>query len=113
MDELNKILRNIDDPNKLKEYKAQHKKNIQNIKSNIEEIKTQSKKDLDDMKKKGRIDVQSKKVEEKEIKKALKDYLQNMDNDTDTEEEKQHIIALLTGKKRNQEEKEDIDEDNN
>lgn len=25
-----------------------------------------------------------------------------MDNDMDTEEEKQHIIALLSGKKRNQ-----------
>ncbi|MDE6565749.1 MAG: glycoside hydrolase family 3 C-terminal domain-containing protein, partial [Clostridia bacterium] len=80
MDELNKILRNIDDPTKLKEYKAQQKKNIQNIKSNIEEIKVQSQKDLEDMKKKGKIEVQSKRTEEKEIKKALKEYLQNMDN---------------------------------
>ncbi len=101
MDELNKILRDIDDPAKLKEYKTQHKKNIQNIKTNIENIKAQSKIDLDTMKKKGRIELQSKRTEEKEIKKALKDYLQNMDNNTDTEEEKQHIIALLTGKKRN------------
>ena len=109
MDELNKILKNIDDPTKLKEYKAQQKKNIQNIKSNIEEIKVQSQKDLEDMRKKGRIEVQSKRTEEKEIKKALKDYLQNMDNNTDTEEEKQHIIALLTAKKRNQ----DSDASNN
>ena len=109
MDELNKILRNIDDPTKLKEYKAQQKKNIQNIKSNIEEIKVQSQKDLEDMRKKGKIEVQSKRTEEKEIKKALKDYLQNMDNNTDTEEEKQHIIALLTAKKRNQ----DSDASNN
>ena len=85
------------------------KKNIQNIKSNIEEIKVQSQKDLEDMRKKGRIEVQSKRTEEKEIKKALKDYLQNMDNNTDTEEEKQHIIALLTAKKRNQ----DSDASNN
>ncbi len=102
MDELNKILRNIDDPTKLKEYKEQHKKSIKDAKTNIENIKAQSIKDLDDMKKQGRIDVQSKRTEEKEIKKALKDYLQNMDNDMDTEEEKQHIIALLSGKKRNQ-----------
>ncbi len=108
MDELNRILKDIDDPAKLKEYKTQHKKNIQNIKTNIEEIKVQSRKDLDDMKKKGKIDLQEKRSEEKEIKKALKDYLTNMDNEMDTEEEKQHIIALLLGnKKHTSEESED------
>ncbi len=108
MDELNRILKDIDDPAKLKEYKTQHKKNIQNIKTNIEEIKVQSRKDLDDMKKKGKIDLQEKRTEEKEIKKALKDYLTNMDNEMDTEEEKQHIIALLLGnKKHTSEESED------
>ena len=109
MEELNKILKDIDDPAKLKEYKAQNKKNIQNIKSNIEEIKAQSRKDMEDMRKKGKINVQSKREEEKEIKKALKDYLTNMDNDTDTEEDKQRIIALLSGKKHSDN---DSDSDN-
>lgn len=98
-EELNKLKKNIDNPEKVQEYIQLHEKKISVIKSQIEDIKEQSKKDLDDVKRQGKIDLTSKKNEEKEIKKAMQEYI---DSDNDTEGQKTRIINMLLASKKNE-----------
>lgn len=99
MNELNKLTKDIDDTSKIKEYLRLHEKTIEDIEQNINEIKSQSKKDLEDLESNSRQRIECKKKEEIEIKKAMKDYLQSIDSeDSNSEEQKQHLISILSRK---------------
>lgn len=92
MDTIKKFAKDEETANK---YLTQHKQYIEAYEKKLSEHKAQNKEVLLDKKDASRQSIESIRAEEKEIRKALRDYLKGIDDDSVTTNQSDELISLL------------------